>query len=476
MSSDWLRYANQGATRNLPLSPNLVSAMSFLPEMGVTMEVFSGGQPSSGAGRVGSHRHDQGGAADVRFFKDGRMLDWSNPEDVPIFQNIVREAKAAGLTGFGAGQGYMQPGSMHIGYGDPAVWGAGGKGANAPEWLRSAYGDTPQMVARDTMAALGKGQKMEQMTPPVAPQQEDRKGFLGGLLGDPDRRARLAMALEGMTLNPNQGVIEAAKAKLAESAKTRSTNRTVEMLQRMGADPKLIELAQAGYAKEAIGLAYAKPKEPKIFEMGGRLVRYDPTTGATTEVYSSGPDTKAISEARKEFTSLGWVKAFADQGDAYGKIIKSIEDPSPSGDLALIFNFMKVLDPGSVVREGEFATAANAGSVDERVRGLYNRVISGERLTPEQRADFATRATKLYQGASEIYQGRADQYAGFATAAGLPVEQVIPDFSYGGELYKKPLQFQRPPPPKGVTEDQWVAAWDAMTDAERAEFLNGGQP
>ncbi|MGU3399223.1 hypothetical protein ACLBWS_05690 [Brucellaceae bacterium D45D] len=139
----WLRYANQGATRNLPISPQLLNAFNtFLPEMGVTMEVFSGGQPAKGTSsrRVGSVRHDHGNAADVFFSKDGRRLDWANPNDLPVFQEIVSRGKGAGITGFGAGPGYMQPGSMHVGFGSPGVWGAGGKGDNAPEWLRKAYG------------------------------------------------------------------------------------------------------------------------------------------------------------------------------------------------------------------------------------------------------------------------------------------------------------------------------------------------
>lgn len=140
----FLKYANQGATRSMPLNEKLVASLGFLPELGVTAEVFSGGQPAAGQGpRTGSTRHDHGNAADVNFYKDGRKLDWANPEDQPLFQEIVKRGKAAGLTGFGAGPGYMSPGSMHIGFGNPGVWGAGGKGANAPEWLRAAYGEQP---------------------------------------------------------------------------------------------------------------------------------------------------------------------------------------------------------------------------------------------------------------------------------------------------------------------------------------------
>jgi len=144
MDPSWLRYSNQGATRNMPLDPRLVNAMSFLGPMGITMDVFSGGQPSSGPHRTGSHRHDLGGAGDVMFMRNGQPISWSNPADVPVFEDIVRQARAAGVTGFGAGEGYMRPGSMHLGFGTPAVWGAGGSGANAPGWLRDAFGGAAQ--------------------------------------------------------------------------------------------------------------------------------------------------------------------------------------------------------------------------------------------------------------------------------------------------------------------------------------------
>jgi hypothetical protein len=143
--AEWLRYSNQGATRNDPLHPSLIEAMSFLPQMGIQMNVVSGGQEPAGQGgaRTGSTRHDHGMAADVDFYKDGRKLDWNNADDLPILVQIVQTAKARGVTGIGAGDDYMGPGRFHVGFGNPGVWGAGGKGANAPEWLRAAYAGAP---------------------------------------------------------------------------------------------------------------------------------------------------------------------------------------------------------------------------------------------------------------------------------------------------------------------------------------------
>lgn len=154
MAFDWLKYLNQGAIRDQALNPKLVNALSFLPDMGVTMDVFSGGQDAAGPDRTGSHRHDHGNAADVFFLKDGRKLDWANPQDIPVFQQIVERAKANGVTGFGAGPGYMREGSMHIGFGTPAVWGAGGKGANAPDWLRQAFGAAPSASPAPVVAPV----------------------------------------------------------------------------------------------------------------------------------------------------------------------------------------------------------------------------------------------------------------------------------------------------------------------------------
>lgn len=138
--ASWLKYSNQNATRRQPISGKLETALAQVaPELGLTVEVFSGGQPSSGPDRTGSHRHDHGNAADVFLYKDGRKLDWANPDDRPIFEELVKRGKAVGLTGFGAGEGYMRPGSMHVGYGDPGVWGKNGDGVNAAGWLRKAY-------------------------------------------------------------------------------------------------------------------------------------------------------------------------------------------------------------------------------------------------------------------------------------------------------------------------------------------------
>jgi hypothetical protein len=112
--------------------------------------------------------------------------------------------------------------------------------------------------------------------------------------------------------------------------------------------------------------------------------------------------------------------------------------------------------------------------VDQRVVSLYNSIPTGERLSPAQRDDFANRATRLYSDAESQYDNNAQQYSTFAEQAGLPVDQVIPDFSYSGNRYESPLKFRRPPPPTGVSTEEWVTSWENMSDEQRREFLGEG--
>lgn len=111
---------------------------------------------------------------------------------------------------------------------------------------------------------------------------------------------------------------------------------------------------------------------------------------------------------------------------AYSAIDKlASSPPSAAGDLSLVFQYMKILDPNSTVREGEQAQARNATGVPEAIRNTYNRVMTGENLTAAQRADFLKQAAALYKSHEGQQRQREEQYRGLATRAGVRPEQVI---------------------------------------------------
>lgn len=146
------------------------------------------------------------------------------------------------------------------------------------------------------------------------------------------------------------------------------------------------------------------------------------------------------SKLRKEIFAVS--SDFRKVEDAFGRIEAATQDPSPAGDLALIFNFMKILDPASVVRESEFATAQNAAGVPERVRNAYNRVFSGERLNPNQRKDFVNQANNLFKSAKKNNDRRV------STILGVGKRNDISEIDLIGDI--EPETAALPP---GVTEE-----------------------
>jgi len=88
------------------------------------------------------------------------------------------------------------------------------------------------------------------------------------------------------------------------------------------------------------------------------------------------------------------MRPITDQRYSYERLTSAEE--TPEGDIALIYNYMKMLDPGTGVKEGEFATAQNAAGIDVRIRNEYNRLRSGNRLDPTQRANYISQAKSIF--------------------------------------------------------------------------------
>ena len=99
----------------------------------------------------------------------------------------------------------------------------------------------------------------------------------------------------------------------------------------------------------------------------------------------------------KNYMGSDVVKQFNESTTSVKKLFSGLEANSGAGDVASIFTFMKTLDPESVVREGEFATAENTTGVFKKYWNSYNRLVKGERLTDAQREDFKQLGINLYK-------------------------------------------------------------------------------
>ena len=130
-------------------------------------------------------------------------------------------------------------------------------------------------------------------------------------------------------------------------------------------------------------------------------------------------------DLRSEFTAQA--KPFVELAQAYQKIETAAKNNTSAGDIALIYGFMKVLDPGSVVREGEFATAANAGGVADSVRNMYNRALNGQRIGENIRNDFLGQARNIIESQRVLSDDMIERYKNVAQNYKLDPNQVVFD-------------------------------------------------
>jgi len=123
---------------------------------------------------------------------------------------------------------------------------------------------------------------------------------------------------------------------------------------------------------------------------------------------------KDIQGLNKDFTSLTQdTKLIRNTAEDLSKLSKMVgTDGNVSGpsSIAMVFKFMKALDPTSVVRESEFATAENSSGVPENMRNLYNKLMSGGKLGPKQVSEFVSTAKGLANSAIDSSSTEIENY------------------------------------------------------------------
>lgn len=118
-------------------------------------------------------------------------------------------------------------------------------------------------------------------------------------------------------------------------------------------------------------------------------------------------------------------KAHQEVKSAYGQITAALGQQSPAGDLAGATKLMKILDPGSVVRESELGMAMAATGALDRLTNYADSVIKGTKLTPSQRKDFQLLADRLAAESAKQYNAKRGEYAGFATDYQLNPARIV---------------------------------------------------
>jgi len=147
---------------------------------------------------------------------------------------------------------------------------------------------------------------------------------------------------------------------------------------------------------------------------------------------------------RDEFNNMS--KSFQTIAPMYKNIEVAAKDPvpTPQRDMSMIFAYMKILDPNSTVREGEYANAAKAGTFGDRVKVAVNKVESGQLLTPQQRQEFLNSARQVYGNAAAMQKQHIERYTGLSKQLGVDPSLVV--YDYGGNTGEEKIDVPGAPP------------------------------
>ncbi len=220
-------------------------------------------------------------------------------------------------------------------------------------------------------------------------------------------------------------------------------NATIKWLQSKGYDD-LIASVKGGSSLAAAwqeGLSRANAKPPGPIKASPGDVFLDPTDYHTLASVTKPPDVQPGMQLNadgtqspvpngkeafdreqalnQQYVTTDPVKTYQVVRNGYEKIRSASQAGTGPGDVSMIFAYMKMLDPTSVVREGEFATAQNAGGVGATISNLYNSVLNGQKLTPQLRKQFLAEADKMYKEASQNLTSENSLYSTRATPWGV---------------------------------------------------------
>jgi hypothetical protein len=221
---------------------------------------------------------------------------------------------------------------------------------------------------------------------------------------------------------------------------------------KLGTQQALMEALNAGDTKKALGIATADqygagkefipqlvkasipetPSSVREFEYAQKNPQYAEyqvglkrAGGTNLNVNTGQHGFDNALKLRSDFRAEPIYKGFEETKAAKLQIDQAAKMATPAGDLAAATKIMKILDPGSVVRESELGMAMAATGVEDRVRNYAQMVIDGTKLTSNQRKDFTDLSNRLYNASAEQFNQKRDEYAGIAQRNKLDVDAAV---------------------------------------------------
>lgn len=303
------------------------------------------------------------------------------------------------------------------------------RGIKMASYLDSLLNPTPMQYQRGSGAM------------PVMPQPQMQPQAMQGGKGMNFMRDLIAGALlsyggagVGPVLAGQENRRQREQQMLAQQQEQQQLNATKQWLKAKGRED-LIPLVDAGQASDALRMATQQQDKPTPYTDMAKAQADLQAGYITPEQYQAlqagagAVDPKEAfkreSDLRTEYSKSDTVKNYGVIRDYYERIQSGVTAGTGAGDIATVFSYMKMLDPASTVREGEYATASNAGGVSESLRGMYNQIIGGGTLSGKARKQIYDQAQKIYRDVEKNVREQNSRYNDIASQWQVDPSRVV---------------------------------------------------
>jgi hypothetical protein len=158
------------------------------------------------------------------------------------------------------------------------------------------------------------------------------------------------------------------------------------------------------------------------------IEKYRENLGAKKSAKDKTPKEIFDEEDKMRGDYVSQSKNFQTIQSAWNNLKGKIENPTGASDMSLIFAYMKLLDPTSTIREGEYATASNVGTIPQTFIGKYNKAVEGNGFLDQKvRESFINEAKKMYQSSLSQHKQNTSEVRRIAKSYGLDPDRVIID-------------------------------------------------
>jgi len=343
----------------------------------------------------------------------------------------------------------------------PFLWGSDGKQLSpeeaaarraAADRLRAPEGYTPEgfMTLLGALAGEGVGQVKENEA--VAAETSGRASVLDALnkaretgdymsvMSDPwvtPQQSSVAGALQGRAWSKEDQAAQwaredarAAQARAASAAEgAKAKYKTIEV----GGDVYRYNENDPNSKPELFFDGPEAAADPQSMINTGNGTIFDPNTGK----FITNPDAPAggganfddISGIRKEVQGLPSYKNLAQATPIYNAMVETADRDSRASDLNLVYGLGKIMDPTSVVREGEMFMVQGINTLPDKVIEGINSVLTGtSTLSPSTREAILTEAYGRVKGYEDAFSTDSQTYKGLADRYKINPEDVLPGF------------------------------------------------